>query len=85
MVPASARRMLIRRVAREMIELMWGVNVKWGSSVTPVCGGVWRGVDCRGVLLRVTWGWEWNWWVKRVTADLGADRESPYTSAYRET
>ena len=85
-VPASARRMLIRGVAREMMELMWGVNVKWGSSVTPSMRGcLARG---RGVLFRVTWGCEWDWCVsevKRVTVDLGADRESPYASAYRET
>ena len=52
MVPASARRMLMREVAWEMIELMWGVNVKWGSSVTPSM----RGCLARGrrVLFRVT-------------------------------
>ena len=85
-VPASARRMLILGVAREMMELMRRVNVKWGSSVTPsmrVCLA--RG---RGVFFRVTWGCEWDWCVsevKRVTVDLGADREIPCSSAHRET
>ena len=54
--------------------------------MTPSKRGCWaRG---RGVLLRVTVGW-WCVWclsdVKSVTDDLGAEMESPRSSAHSET
>ena len=35
LVPARARMMLSRGVARLMMEVICGVNVKWGSNITP--------------------------------------------------
>ena len=85
-VPARARRMLRREEARDIMESMWGEKVKWGSKVTPRMRGF--SDSGRGVELRVTWGWVWVWWVwgvKRVTVDLGADRESPFCLAHSDT
>ena len=39
-VPARARRILRRGVARVMIEEMCGEKVKWGSKVTPRMQGL---------------------------------------------
>ena len=43
-VPAKARRRFSRGTARETMNDMWGVKVKWGSNVTPKM----RGLRSRG-------------------------------------
>ena len=79
-------RMLSRGVARETILEMWWPKVKWGSRVTPSRRGcLSRG---RGVLLSRTVGCVLACClseVKSVTDDLGAERESPRSSAHLET
>ena len=53
-VPARAFRRLIRGEAREMIDEMWGENVKWVSNTTPKIRG--RRSRGSGVFLRVMCG-----------------------------
>ena len=69
-----------------MSEVMCGVKVKCGSKVTPSMRGFLS--SGRGELLRVTCGWVWDWClsdVKSVTVDLGAEIDSPFSSAQAET
>ena len=85
-VPASAFRIFSRGVALAIILEIWCANVKWGSRVTPSRRGcLARG---RGVLLRRTVGCVLDCCLsemKSVTDDLGADSESPRSSAHLET
>ena len=85
-VPARAFRIFSRGVARVTKLEIWWPKVKWGSRVTPSRRGcLSRG---RGVLLRRTVGCVLDCClseVKSVTDDLGAERESPRSSAHSET
>ena len=85
-VPARARKMLSRALARLAVMVACSEKVKWGSSVTPrIFGFRQRG---RGSLASETAGLRWDWWVSevnRVACDLAIEMERCLLVAHAAT